>query len=135
MRIFGRPTSRPDGELRYGVRTREGRVVEFVVHSFRWVDGAWRLVAQFEHDPVMEQGHDVRTEGVHMDAFNPAGKKYTEAETNPGPLEPEFESEPAIDQSTENDERSIESDLPRDALSTHAPSTQRSIVAPDACRT
>lgn len=108
MRIFRRATSHPDGELRYGVRTCDGRVVEFVVQLFCWTDGGWDLVAQFDHNPDMEQGHDVRTEGVHMDVFGPPGKVDVWVEPHPGPIDPEFALDYAINYFTEHDERLIE---------------------------
>lgn len=108
MRLFRRSTSHPDGELRYGVRTLDGRISEFVVQLYCWVDGGWDLVAQFDHNPDMGQGHDVRTEGPHMDVFRPTGEREVADEVVPGPMNPEAALEFAINYLAENDERLIQ---------------------------
>ena len=108
VRLFRRSTSHPDGELRYGVRTLDGRVTEFAVQLYCREDGEWRLVAQFDHNPEMGQGHDVRTEGVHMDVFRPSGRRAVADQADPGPMNPESALEFAINYLAEHDERLIE---------------------------
>ena len=61
--------------LDYRVRRRigyshdGGAVTRFVIQLEYRLQGEWVEVVRFDHDPEAEQGHDVPTEGVHIDVY------------------------------------------------------------------
>ena len=67
-----RDITHPDGRLWYSFETEGKQVTEFVVQLECWVDGDWKEVARFDHDPEV---HDIRKEGLHMDVYR-AGEKH-----------------------------------------------------------
>lgn len=79
-----------------------------MVQLYCWTDGEWHLVAQFDHNPGLAGGHDVRTEGVHMDVFKAGEKHETEAEPHPDSVKPAFALNYAINYLSRHDERLIE---------------------------
>jgi hypothetical protein len=56
----------------------------------------------------MSLGHDVRSEGIHMDVFAPSGKYDSDSEMHPGPANPAFALDYAINYFIEHDEQLIE---------------------------
>jgi hypothetical protein len=91
MDLHRTSVAHPDGELRYWLETTRSEVEEFVVQLYCWHDGAWRLVCQFDHTPSLSDGHDVTTEGVHLDLFDADGNKVdTETANHPAPVNPRF---------------------------------------------
>lgn len=75
--------------MRYGAIIARGTVKEFVVQLHRWQDGVWRPVCQFDHTPSQSGGHDVTTEGIHLDLFDAdRGKVDVETADHPGPIHP-----------------------------------------------
>jgi hypothetical protein len=106
--FYRRAVSHPDGELRYRATTERGRITEFVVQLYCWRDGSWRLVAQSDHNPMMPEGYDVTTEGVHVDVFRDGEKHEAETTLHPGPLEPASALKYAINYLETHDKRLIE---------------------------
>lgn len=91
MKLHRTAVSHPDGEMRYGATTARGGVEEFVVQLYCWHDGAWRVVCQFDHTPSQSGGHDVTTEGIHLDLFDAEGNKVdVETANHPGPVPIQF---------------------------------------------
>jgi hypothetical protein len=74
-REFTRPLDRRT-RLRTGFSTSRGTPTKFVVQLEYRVDGEWMQVARFDHDPDAENGHDVRSEGLHLDIYE-NGRKVT----------------------------------------------------------
>lgn len=74
--------------LRYRTRRRigythdRGEVTRFVVQLEYNLDGEWREVVRFDHDPESDHGHDVTREGVHMDVYR-NGEKVRKEELFP----------------------------------------------------
>lgn len=62
-------------QIRTGLSTERGHVTRFFVQLEYWLDGEWREVVRFDHDPGSPFGHDVTSEGIHMDVFR-SGRKY-----------------------------------------------------------
>lgn len=62
-------------QIRTGLSTERGRVTRFFVQLEYWLDGEWREVVRFDHDPSSPFGHDVASEGIHMDVYR-NGRKY-----------------------------------------------------------
>ena len=66
--------------LDYRARRRIGyshdsrAVTRFVVQLEHKLQGDWVEVVRFDHDPEAEQGHDVTTEGVHIDVYRDSEK-------------------------------------------------------------
>jgi len=52
---------------RVGFDTDRGAVTRFVVQLEYLVGDEWMEVVRFDHDPASKHGHDVTTDGVHMD--------------------------------------------------------------------
>jgi hypothetical protein len=104
--MYRRTVSHPDGQLRYGYETDDGRVRWFTVQLECWVDGEWQPVARFDHDPDAEMGHDVRTEGVHMDVYR-NGEKHEVRRDFPR-LDPNAALSFAINYLSEHSQRLIE---------------------------
>ena len=59
---------------RIGYSHDRGDVSRFVVQLEYRLSGEWAEVVRFDHDPEGEQGHDVTTEGVHMDVYRDGEK-------------------------------------------------------------
>jgi hypothetical protein len=59
---------------RIGYSHDHGVVTRFVVQLEYRLHGEWVEVVRFDHDPESEQGHDVTTEGVHMDVYRDGEK-------------------------------------------------------------
>lgn len=83
-------------------------MTEFIVQLYGWVDGEWHLVAQFDHNPTLPNGHDVRSEGIHMDLFRDGEKVDVEFTNHPGPVKPAFALNYAINYLSEHAQPLIE---------------------------
>ena len=60
---------------RIGYSHDHGDVTRFVVQlEYRLNEGGAEVV-RFDHDPEGKQGHDVTTEGVHMDVYRDGEKR------------------------------------------------------------
>lgn len=68
--------------IRMGYSTDRGVVTRFVAQLEYNLNDDWLEVVRFDHDPAGEQGHDVTTEGVHMDVYRD-GEKYRVEEIFP----------------------------------------------------
>lgn len=62
---------------RIGYSHDHGEVARFVVQLEYRLDEDWAEVVRFDHDPGGEQGHDVSTEGVHMDVYRNGEKLWS----------------------------------------------------------
>jgi len=68
----------------YGVRRRAGysrnrqTITRFVAQLEYRLDGEWHTIVRFDHDPASDHGHDVTTEGVHMDVYRDGQKERVE---------------------------------------------------------
>lgn len=71
---------------RIGYSHDRGRVTRFVVQLEYLVDGEWKEMIRFDHDPDSDFGHDVTRNGVHMDVFR-EGEKIRSEEVFP-PMDP-----------------------------------------------
>lgn len=67
-----------DTRLRVGHTIVRGTPVEFVVQLEYHLDGEWRIVARFDHNPDLRMGHDVTDEGLHLDIYRNGAKHYVE---------------------------------------------------------
>jgi len=67
---------------RIGYSHNRGAVTRFVVQLEYRLQGEWVEVVRFDHDPEAEQGHDVTTEGVHIDVYR-NGEKVRSPEIFP----------------------------------------------------
>ena len=61
--------------VRLGISHDRGTVTRFVLQLEYQHDGAWHEVVRYDHDPESEQGHDVETDGLHIDVYRD-GEKY-----------------------------------------------------------
>lgn len=70
-----------------GITTDRGDVRRFFVQLEYWIDGEWRPVVRYDHDPgaPTEMRHDVTTEGLHMDIYRHGEKIDTENVSPPLP--------------------------------------------------
>ena len=71
---------------RIGYSHEQGLITRFVVQLEYRIDDRWREVIRFDHDPENKHGHDVTTDGVHMDVYR-AGEKIRSEEVFP-PMNP-----------------------------------------------
>lgn len=73
------PIRLPYTRIRSVIEIENGAVLSFVVqleynvaHSPSTLE-RWNGVARFDHNPKSAEGHDIRTESLHMDIANPNG--------------------------------------------------------------
>jgi len=65
----------PYTQIRVEIALNSGDVESFVVqleYNFETdpiQPDEWKIVARFDHHPLMEWGHDIRKEGLHMDIY------------------------------------------------------------------
>lgn len=77
--------------LEYRVRRRigyshdHGEVTRFVVQLEYRLEGDWREIVRFDHDPESDHGHDVAVEGVHIDVYRDRKKLRSEEVFPPMP--------------------------------------------------
>lgn len=64
----------PHARVRVEMDIKNGIPSQFVIQLERLVDGDWREVVRFDHEPDNPGGHDVTEEGIHMDVYRD-GKK------------------------------------------------------------
>ena len=67
---------------RIGYTHDHGTVTRFMAQLEFYNNGEWHTVVRFDHDPESEHGHDVSTDGVHMDIYRD-GDKYRVEEIFP----------------------------------------------------
>lgn len=67
---------------RFGYTHDHGEVTRFVVQLEYLYDGEWTPIVRYDHDPASEHGHDVATEGLHIDVFRD-GQKYRQEYITP----------------------------------------------------
>ena len=60
---------------RLGYSHDRGKVTRFVVQLEYRVEGEWREVVRYDHDPASEFGHDVTEDGLHIDVYRD-GEQY-----------------------------------------------------------
>lgn len=85
-REYRRPVAGPL-QIRIGVSTDRGSVTRFLVQLEYWLDGDWRAVVRYDHDPEAseEMAHDVTVEGLHVDIYRDGDKVKSEGLTGPLP--------------------------------------------------
>lgn len=71
------PIDDPDRRtrLRFGLTTYRGSPVRFIVQLEYFHDGSWLEVARFDHDRDGRVYADVRSEGLHLDVYDPDGNQ------------------------------------------------------------
>lgn len=77
-------------QLRTAFTAERGEVVQFVVQLEYWLHGEWREVVRYDHDQDAEGGHDITTEGLHLDVFRDGEKVRTEQVSGPIPSDEGF---------------------------------------------
>lgn len=72
----------PHTRLRFYLATSSGDVEKFTIQieynlgfASSYPD-AWRPVARFDHNPYSKKGHDVESEGLHMDVLDADNTKH-----------------------------------------------------------
>lgn len=75
-----RPTERV--RARFGCDTDHGEVTRFLVQLEYRMPDSWTFIVRSDHNPTAFDGHDVETEGVHMD-LNRGGEKVTVRQIGP----------------------------------------------------
>jgi hypothetical protein len=71
--------------VRLGYSHDRGEVTRFVVQLEYCVEGEWREVVRYDHDPASEFGHDVTEEGLHIDVYRDGEQYRTEYVAPPMP--------------------------------------------------
>ena len=71
--------------VRLGYSHDRGEVTRFVVQLEYRVEGEWREVVRYDHDPVSEFGHDVTEDGLHIDVYRDGEQYRTEYVAPPMP--------------------------------------------------
>ena len=71
--------------VRLGYSHDRGEVTRFVVQLEYRVEGEWREVVRYDHDPASEFGHDVTEEGLHIDVYRDGEQYRTEYVAPPMP--------------------------------------------------
>lgn len=61
-------------QIRIGFSTIRGEVSPFLVQLEYWLDGEWQVIVRYDHDGESPGGHDVRTEGLHLDVYRDGEK-------------------------------------------------------------
>ena len=77
-------------QLRHAFSTEKGDVTQFMTQLEFWLDGEWREVIRYDHNPELEAGHDVTEEGLHRDIYREGTKHDTEQVTGPIPANAGF---------------------------------------------
>ena len=71
--------------VRLGYSHKRGDVTRFVVQLEYCVEGEWREVVRYDHDPASEFGHDVTEKGLHIDVYRDDEQYRTEYVAPPMP--------------------------------------------------
>ena len=71
--------------VRLGYSHKRGDVTRFVVQLEYCIEGEWREVVRYDHDPASEFGHDVTEEGLHIDIYRDGEQYRTEYVAPPMP--------------------------------------------------
>ena len=76
---YGVHTSHPGCRIVVRFDTTGGRLDRFVVQLQRTDSAAtgWETLAQIDHAPEDPNGHDVYSEGIHVDVYLPNGPEIT----------------------------------------------------------
>jgi len=77
-------------QLRTRFSTDSGTVSRFMIQLEYWLDGAWREVVRYDHDRDAAGGHDITTEGLHLDVYRDGDKHRLEQITGPIPANEGF---------------------------------------------
>lgn len=75
----------PYSRIRVGYTHDRGRVTRFVVQLEYDLGSKWHEVVRIDHDETGVMGHDVSTEGVHLDVYRDGVKWRTEDLLPPAP--------------------------------------------------
>ena len=68
--------------VRFGYDSEHGNITRFLIQlEYRMADG-WTPIVRSDHNPPAVYGHDVESEGVHMDLYRD-GEKVEEREIGP----------------------------------------------------
>ena len=63
---------------RTGYSRNQQTITRFVAQLEYKLDDEWQPIVRFDHDPAGDHGHDVTTEGVHMDVYRDGQKERVE---------------------------------------------------------
>lgn len=72
----------PYTRLRFYLATSQGTPEKFTIqleYNLRMASGYvdnWRPIARFDHNPYSKNGHDIRSEGLHMDLLDANNTKH-----------------------------------------------------------
>lgn len=73
---YSKPVDLPYTRLRFYLRTSQGSPEAFLIqleYNLGMVSefpDTWQAIARFDHNPQSKRGHDVETEGLHMDLID-----------------------------------------------------------------
>jgi hypothetical protein len=86
-------SSRGDCVIGVGFDTHQGNIVKFLVnlqYKTRFLPARYEQIARIDHNPTSHSGHDILTEGLHIDAKDHQGqwRKYRPQHTLPAKLGP-----------------------------------------------
>jgi hypothetical protein len=63
---------------RAGYSRNQQMITRFVAQLEYKPDDEWQPIVRFDYDPAGDHGHDVTTEGVHMDVYRDGQKERVE---------------------------------------------------------
>ena len=63
---------------RTGYSRNQQTITRFVAQLEYKLDDEWQPIVRFDRDPAGDHGHDVTTEGVHMDVYRDGQKERVE---------------------------------------------------------
>jgi hypothetical protein len=75
---------------RAGYSRNQQTITRFVAQLEYKLDDEWHPIVRFDHDPASDHGHDVTTEGVHMDVYRDGQKERVEEVFPPMPATDAF---------------------------------------------
>lgn len=75
----------PSVRRRLGYSHERGEVTAFVVQLEYHFGDTWTPVVRYDHNPANEAGHDVTTEGLHIDIYRDGEKDRQEFIAPPMP--------------------------------------------------
>lgn len=76
----------PHARVRVEIDKEQGDVTRFVIQLERSIEGDWKQVVRFDHNPENPNGHDITKEGLHMDVYRNGDKARVKDDFPPVPL-------------------------------------------------
>jgi hypothetical protein len=71
-----KPTRRPDCEIGVGFSTSGREITQFLVdlqYTESFAPTNYTQIARIDHNPSATRGHDIRSQGIHVDALQKSG--------------------------------------------------------------